>query len=98
MSASPVRPNTPRTNDALTPQPRQSGVQLLFTRLERALDDDVKLLALTIDERAIILAALEDPPRGAGRTTRSTAGRARMEKRTGSTPEERKWRSERPRR
>ena len=28
------------------------------------LDDDVKLLALTIDERAIILGALEDPPDG----------------------------------
>jgi hypothetical protein len=34
------------------------------TGLERALDDDVKLLALTIDERAILLAALDDPPDG----------------------------------
>jgi hypothetical protein len=33
-------------------------------RLERALEDDVKLLALTIDERAIILGQLEDPPDG----------------------------------
>ena len=34
------------------------------TRLEGALSDDVKLLALTIEERAMILAALEDPPAG----------------------------------
>jgi hypothetical protein len=33
-------------------------------RLEGALDDSVALLALTIDERAITLAALEDPPDG----------------------------------
>jgi hypothetical protein len=30
------------------------------SRLELALDDDVKLLALTLDERAVMLAALED--------------------------------------
>ena len=34
----------------------------LADRLERALDDNVKLLALTIDERALMLAAIEDPP------------------------------------
>ena len=28
------------------------------------MDDGVKLIALTIDERAIILASLEDPPEG----------------------------------
>ena len=33
-------------------------------RLEQAVDDDVKILALTIDERANILASLEDPPGG----------------------------------
>lgn len=33
-------------------------------RLERGVSDGVKLIALTIDERAIILAALEDPPDG----------------------------------
>ena len=33
-------------------------------RLERARADRVTLLALTIDERAIILAALDDPPDG----------------------------------
>ena len=42
----------------------QSGVAAneLADRLERALFDEVKLLALTIDERAIMLDALEDPP------------------------------------
>ena len=33
-------------------------------QLEQALANDVKLLALTIDERALILGALEDPPEG----------------------------------
>lgn len=37
---------------------------MLADRLESTLDDDVKLLALTIDERAIILGSLEDPPDG----------------------------------
>ena len=41
---------------------RGAGAEDLADRLDRALSDDVKLLALTIDERAIILAALEDPP------------------------------------
>ena len=36
----------------------------LADRLDRALDDGVKLLALSLDERAIILSALEDPPEG----------------------------------
>ena len=39
-----------------------AGAIELADRLERALADGVSLLALTIDERAIILAALEDPP------------------------------------
>ena len=37
---------------------------MLADPLERALDDEVRLLALTIDERAIILGQLEDPPDG----------------------------------
>ncbi len=41
---------------------RTAGADELADRLERALEDDVKLIALTIDERAVILAALEDPP------------------------------------
>jgi hypothetical protein len=41
-----------------------TGADGLGDRLERALDEDVKLLALTVDERAIILAALEDTPEG----------------------------------
>ena len=43
---------------------RATGADALADRLEVALDDDVKLLALTIDERAVILASLEDPPDG----------------------------------
>ena len=42
---------------------RVAGAVELAERLERAIGDGVSLLALTIDERAIILAALEDPPR-----------------------------------
>ena len=50
---------------------RASGADELADRLERALDEDVKLLALTIDERAIILASLEP-----ARRTRRAARRA----------------------
>ena len=41
---------------------RATGGDQLADRLERALRDEVKLLGLEIDERAIILAALDDPP------------------------------------
>jgi hypothetical protein len=41
---------------------RAAGAEELADRLDRGLDDDVKLLALTVDERTVILAALEDPP------------------------------------
>jgi hypothetical protein len=41
-----------------------AGAGVLADRLERALADEVKLLALTIEERAIILGQLEDPPDG----------------------------------
>jgi hypothetical protein len=40
----------------------EAGAADLADRLDRALTDEVKLLALTIDERAIMLNALEDPP------------------------------------
>src|ERR687897_2769261 len=43
---------------------RAADADDLADRLERALHDDVKLRALTTDERAIILSALEDPPEG----------------------------------
>jgi hypothetical protein len=43
---------------------RATGGRKLADRLERALRDEVKLLGLEIDERAIILAALDDPPDG----------------------------------
>ena len=41
-----------------------AGAEELADRLERTLADEVKLLALTIDERALILAELEDPREG----------------------------------
>ena len=50
--------------DELADLVRAAGADVLADRLERALDDEVKLLALTIDERAIILGQLEDPPDG----------------------------------
>ena len=43
---------------------RADGADDLADRLEQALEDGVALLALTIDERAVILAALEEPPEG----------------------------------
>ena len=43
---------------------RDAGAVEFADRLERAVTDGVRLLALTIDERAIILAQLEDPPDG----------------------------------
>jgi hypothetical protein len=43
---------------------RGSGADALAARLERALGDEVKLLGLTIDDRAIILGQLEDAPDG----------------------------------
>ena len=42
---------------------RIAGAVVLADRLERALRDEVKLLALTLDERAIMLSSLEDPPK-----------------------------------
>ena len=41
---------------------RDRGAHDLADRLECALADEVKLLALTLDERALMLSALEDPP------------------------------------
>jgi hypothetical protein len=40
------------------------GAAKLADRLERARADGVALLALTLDERAIILSALDDPSEG----------------------------------
>ena len=48
--------------DELAALVRDAGADDLADRLERAVDDNVKLLALTLDERAHLLAALEDPP------------------------------------
>jgi hypothetical protein len=41
---------------------RVTGAADLADRLERALDDELKLLALSLDEQALLLSALEDPP------------------------------------
>jgi hypothetical protein len=58
---------------------RATGADQLADRLDQALGDGVPLLALTIDERAIILATLEDPPEGLaelrGCSSVSTSGR-----------------------
>ena len=43
---------------------RAAGADGLANRLHRALADDVRLLALTLDERVLILNALDDPPDG----------------------------------
>jgi hypothetical protein len=42
---------------------RAAGAADLADRLERARADDVKLRALTLDERALMLPSLENPPR-----------------------------------
>ena len=55
----------PVPNDAvqeLATLVRDAGVDDLADRLERAVADELKLLALTLDERGVMLAALEDPP------------------------------------
>jgi hypothetical protein len=55
----------PVPNDAvheLADLVRESGADDLADWPERALETDVKLLALTLDERALMLSALEDPP------------------------------------
>jgi len=43
---------------------RAAGAADLADRLERAVADQVKLIALTINERALLLDALHDPPDG----------------------------------
>jgi hypothetical protein len=41
---------------------RLAGADKLGQRLERAIEDRAALVALTIDERAIVLSMLDDPP------------------------------------
>ena len=43
---------------------RVAGAVDLADRLEQSLENEVKLLALSLDERALMLSALEDPPKG----------------------------------
>jgi hypothetical protein len=43
---------------------RAAGADELADRLERALDEHARILALAIDEREITLDALDDPPDG----------------------------------
>ena len=50
--------------DELAALVRATGADELADPLDRAVADEVKLLALTLDERAIILGTLEDPPPG----------------------------------
>ena len=42
----------------------EDGDTELADRLDRALDDQATHFAMTVDDRAIILAALEEPPNG----------------------------------
>jgi hypothetical protein len=55
-------PVLPHPVAALAGSVRRAGAEEGADRLEQALADNVSVFALTIDERAIILAALEDPP------------------------------------
>ena len=48
--------------DELAGLVRDAGAHDLADRLERAVADELKLLALTLDQRALMLSALEDPP------------------------------------
>ena len=48
--------------DELAQLVRAAGANDVADRLERALAEKVKLLALSLDDRAIMLSALEDPP------------------------------------
>jgi hypothetical protein len=41
---------------------REAGADDLAERLDQALADELKVLALTLGERAVLLAALDDPP------------------------------------
>ena len=59
------RPTVPdHAVEDLAQMVRAAGADELADRLERSVDAGVALLALTIDQRAIILATLEDPPEG----------------------------------
>lgn len=59
LAGLPVPPDAVQTLAMLI---RDSGGDELADRLDRAVEDDVKLLALTQPERAVMLNALEDPP------------------------------------
>ena len=65
---------------------RTAGADELADRLEQALDDDVKLLALTIGARAIILATLEDPPDGLAQLRAVLLKEHQWRQRTGLDP------------
>ena len=53
-------PVPPDAVDELAGLARHMGADDLAARLERAVADGVKLIALTLDERAVLLASLED--------------------------------------
>ena len=62
---------------------RAAGADELADRRERALADQVNLLALTIDERAVILDQLEDPPEGLAELRAVLLGEHEWRRRTG---------------
>jgi len=57
-------PVPPDAMAALAAQVRAADAGDLADRLDRALADDVKILALTIADRSIVLFVLDDPPEG----------------------------------
>ena len=65
--------------DALAELVRAAGADDLADRLDRALTDGVKLIALTLGERAVMLAAFEDPPPELTELRARVAQRSRVE-------------------
>jgi len=57
-------PVPPDAMAALAAQVRAADAGDLADRLDRALADDVKILALTIADRSIVLFVLDDAPEG----------------------------------
>lgn len=61
LAGIPLRPRRRRRSRRLV---RAAGAGDLADRLDRALADDVKILALTIADRSVCLFVLNDPPDG----------------------------------
>ena len=79
-------PVLPHRVAALAGSVRRAGAEQLDDRLEQALADNVSVFALTIDERAIILAQLEDPPEGLSELSAVLLNEHQWRQRTGLDP------------